>query len=66
MGIKTIDYVIAFSQAPINSDVYLCLPSVFHVDDEDENETYFLKLKKNIYGTRKAAEIWFDMLKTGL
>ena len=63
---RQIDYVLAFSQATIDSDVYLHLPAGFHVDGEDENETYFLKLKKNLYGTRQAAENWFDMLKTGL
>ena len=41
-----IDYVIDFFQAPIDSDVYLHFPAVFHVNGEDENETYFLKLKK--------------------
>ena len=43
---RQIAYVLAFSQAPIDSDVYLNLPARFHVDVEDENETYFLKLKK--------------------
>ena len=56
-----IDYVIDFSQAPIYSDVYLHLPAGFHVDGEDENETYFLKLKTDIYGMRQAEENWFDM-----
>ena len=26
----------------------------------------FSKLKKNLYGTRQAAENWFDVLKAGL
>ena len=62
---RQIDYVLAFSKAPIESDVYLNLPAGFHVDGEDENETYFLKLKKNPYETHQAAANWFDMLKTG-
>ena len=61
-----IDYVIDSFQAPIYSDVYLHLSSGFHVDGEDKNETYFLKLKKNLYGTCQAAANWFDILKTGL
>ena len=32
-----IDYVLAFSQAQIDSDFYLYLPEGFHVDGEDEN-----------------------------
>ena len=61
-----INYVLDFSLSPIDSDVYIHLPEGFHVDGEDENEIYFLKLKKNIYGTRQAVSNWFGMLKTGL
>ena len=32
---RKIDYVIALSRAPIDSDVYLHLPSGFHVDGEN-------------------------------
>ena len=60
------DYVLYFSQAPIYSGIYLRLPAGFRVDGEDENETYFLKLKNNLYETRQAATNWLDMLKTGL
>ena len=63
---RQIDYVLPFSQSPIDSDVYPHLPTGFHVDGEDKNETYFLKLKKNQNGNRQAAANWFDMLKTGL
>ena len=63
---RKIDYVIVFSQAPTDSDVYLHLPAGFHIDGEDENETHFLKLKNNLYGTRQSSANWFDMLKTGL
>ena len=61
-----IDYVLDFSRALIDSDFCLHLPAGFNVDGEDENETYFPKLKKNLYGTRHAAANRFDMLKTGL
>ena len=63
---KQIDYVQAFSQAPIYSDVYLHLTGGFHVDGEDKNLTYFLRLKNNLDVTNQAKEIWFDMLKTRL
>ena len=66
MGIKTNLLCSSFSQAPIDSDVYLHLPSGFHVYGGEENETYSLKLKKNIFGTRQAAANWFDTLKTVL
>ena len=63
MGIKKIDYILAFSQAPIGSDVYLHLPVGFHVNDEDKNETYYLKLKKNLYGTRQEAANWHILVR---
>ena len=43
---RQIDYVLAFYQAPLDSDVYIYLPSSFHVYGEDKNETYFLNVKK--------------------
>ena len=39
---RKIDYFLDFSQAPIDSDVYLNLPAEFHVDGEDKNKTSFL------------------------
>ena len=45
---RKIDYVLAFSKGPIVSDVYFHLPAGFHVDCEDKNKIYYLKLK-NIY-----------------
>ena len=61
-----IDHVLSFSKEPINKDVSPYLPAGFHVDYEDKNETYFWKLKKNLYGTSQAATNWFDMLKNWL
>ena len=50
---RKIDYVLAFSQAPIDSDVYLHLPARCHVYGKYKNETYFINLKKNLFGTRQ-------------
>ena len=60
------DHVLAFSQAPIDNDIYLRLPEGFHVYGEDKNETYSLKLRINLCVTRQAAANWFDILKTRL
>lgn len=49
---RQIDYVLAFSQAPIDSNDYLHLPAGFHVNGEKDNKIYFLKLEKNLYRTR--------------
>ena len=61
-----IDYVLAFSQAPIDQDLYLHLPAGFNVTNNPLNKEYVLKLEKNLYGTKQAAANWFKMLKEGL
>ena len=55
---RHLDYVLAFNQAPTDTNVYLKVPAGFHVEDSEGNdisEEYCLKLLKNCYGTRDAA-----------
>ena len=63
---RQIDYVLAFYQAPIVSDVYLHLPAGFHVDGKDKNETYFLKLKKKSIWNSSSSRKMVLYVKTGL
>ena len=60
-----IDYILAFSQAPIDTDIYCYLPTGFHIKGGDNSE-FVLKLEKNLYGTKQAAANWYEMLKEGL
>ena len=60
-----IDYILAFLQAPIDTDIYCYLPTGFHIKDGDNSE-FVLKLEKNLYGTKQAAANWYEMLKEGL
>ena len=62
---RQIDYVLAFSQAPIDADVYCHLPAGFHIKDGNDDE-YVIQLVKNLYGTKQAAANWFEMMKQGL
>ena len=62
---RQIDYVLAFSQAQIDTDAFCHLPAGFHIKGRDELE-YVLKLEKNLYGTKQAAANWYEMLKGGL
>ena len=62
---RQIDYVLAFSQAPIDTDVYCYLPAGFHIKGGNESD-FVLKLEKNLYGTKQAAANWYEMLKNGL
>ena len=61
---RQIDYVLAFSQAPIDSNVFCKLPTGFQ--GQDKNRRYCLRLKKNLYGTKQAAANWFEMLRDNL
>ena len=63
---RQIDYVLAFSQAPIDTTVYCHLPAGFHVEGGDKNEEYVIVLEKNLYGTKQAAANWFEMLRENL
>ena len=62
---RQIDYVLAFSQAPIDADVYCHLPAGFHIKNGKDDE-YVIKLVKSLYGTKQAAANWFEMMKQGL
>ena len=63
------DYVLAFTQAPTDTDVFLKVPAGFHVDNdegEDISDQYCLKLLKNCYGSKDAAANWFTVLSNSL
>ena len=49
---RQIDYVLAFSQAPIDSTVYCRLPTGFHIENGTEGEEYVIVLEKNLYRTK--------------
>ena len=51
-----VDNVHAFTQAPINKDLYLKVPEVLHVEDGDNND-YSLKLHRNIYGQKQSGRV---------
>ena len=63
---RHVDYVLAFSQASCDTDIYLSLPSGFHVKDGNQDKGYCIKLKKNLYGACQASANWFVMLRDGL
>ncbi len=60
---RSIDFVLAFPQADIKTDVYMRLPYGFHVSTPGE---WLLKLEKNVYGLKDAGRTWHEHLKEGL
>lgn len=61
--IHQIDFVLAFPQAPIRSDVWMHLPQGF---TSTGTSPMRLKLLKNLYGLRDAPLTWFEYISDGL
>jgi hypothetical protein len=55
--IKQIDYVLAYTQAPAETDMYMKPPKGFKFDGENSDD-YVLKIKKNYYGQKQAGRVW--------
>jgi hypothetical protein len=69
---QSIDFVLAFPQAPIKTDIYMRPPKVppdFKIPDVptlSDRFTNVYKLLWNLYGLKDAGKTWFDFLKKGL
>ena len=67
-----VDYILAYTQAPIDCEIYMCIPAQFIVKDGSlqfsehptpgNSDTYVLLLTKNLYGLHQAGNNWFDKL----
>jgi Reverse transcriptase (RNA-dependent DNA polymerase) len=73
---RQIDFVLAFPQANVKTDVYMQVPEKFKVNKNklilDEAAPHpskqdgVLKLIKNVYGLKDASKTWVDHLSKGL
>jgi hypothetical protein len=57
MHTKTMDYVLAYTQAPVEKDLYMKIPKGFEIDKGCSNN-YVVKLHKNVYGQKQAGRVW--------
>ena len=66
MGWKTrqVDFVLAFPQADIETELYMEIPKGFEFNQS--KKTHCLRLKKNLYGQKQAARVWTKHLHKGL
>jgi hypothetical protein len=67
---RQLDFVLAYTQADIERDLYMKLPPGFTVPgrvitDQDRKD-YVLKLEKNLYGQKQAGRVWYLHLKKNL
>ena len=69
---QSIDFVLAFPQAPVKTDIYMQPPKVPYnfvipdLPDRRDRHTNVYKLLKNLYGLKDASKTWFDYLRNGL
>ena len=53
---RQIDFVLAYPQAPVETDTYIEIPKGFAIDGD--RKSYALKLLRNIYGAKDAGRVW--------
>ncbi len=66
---KTIDFVLVFSQAQLDTDVFMEIPAGVQLHGypfENQSCVYVLKPNKSLYGLKRASANWYDMLMKGL
>ena len=50
-----LDYVLTFTQAPVDQNLYMKIPKRFEVEGANRGE-YIFNIKKNMYGQKKQDE----------
>ena len=58
---RQLDFVMAYSQAPIDRDMYMEIPRGYKLSTGNVKE-FVLKVHKNIYGQKQAGRVWNDYL----
>jgi len=60
---RQLDFVLAYTQADIERDLYMKLPAGFTLPDrtiiEQDRKDYVLNLEKNSYGQKQAGRVWY-------
>jgi Reverse transcriptase (RNA-dependent DNA polymerase) len=59
-----LDFVLAFPQAPVETDIYMEIPAGFDIDGD--NKDCALELINNLYGQKQAGRAWNTYLTQGL
>ena len=61
----SIDFVRAYTQADVETDIFMQLPAGTTIQGMDPNK-HLLKLQKTLYGLKDAQVTWHDHIKAGL
>ena len=60
-----LDYVLAYTQAPVEREMYMKIPRGFEIKGADRDE-YLLQVKRNVYGQKQAGRVFNQYLVKGL
>jgi hypothetical protein len=60
-ALRQVDFVMAYSQAPVEMDIYMELPQGIKTATGDSKDNV-LKLLKDIYGQKQAGRVWNSFL----
>ena len=63
MAHATSDYVAAYTQAPIDRNMYMEFPRGFTVPGGVDRKAFVLKLHRNLYGQKQAGRVWYKYLR---
>jgi hypothetical protein len=67
---RQLDFVMAFTQANVERDLYMELPKDFSMPGSGvtykDKDKYVLKLVKNLYGQKQAGKVWYEHLREKL
>jgi Reverse transcriptase (RNA-dependent DNA polymerase) len=61
---RQLDFVLAFPQAPVETDLYMEVPAGFEINENPKE--YALKLVNNLYGQKQAGRVWNKYMTKGL
>ena len=59
---QQVDYVAAYTQAPIDRNMYMEFPHGFKVPGGIDRKAVVLKLHRNLYGQKQAGRVWYVYL----
>ena len=60
---QQVDYVAAYTQAPIDRDMYMEFPRGFKVPGGVDRKDVVLKLHRDLYGEKQAGRVWYEYLR---
>ena len=63
---QQVDYVAAYTQAPIERDMYMEFPRGFTAPGGADRKAFVLKLHRNLYGQKQAGRVWYQYLRKRL